>query len=96
MSNVRMWLLSEDADWEAIAFCVRGRLVNHEEVSDDVWTEMRIFRDEDHAPLSAVEGDIVVWHQSGEVEVYVRKDPPAYSAWLVREEQRLAGEMYDD
>jgi hypothetical protein len=85
MSNVRMWLLSGDADWEAIAFCVRGRLINHEEVPGDVWTEMRIFRDEDH---------IVVWHQSGEVEVYVRKDPPAYSLWLVREEQRLAEETY--
>jgi hypothetical protein len=95
-NQVRMWLLSEDANWESIAFCVRGRLVTHTEVSDDVWTELRVFLDEDHAPLSAVEGDVVVQHQSGEVEVYVRKDPSAYNVWLVAEEQRLAKEAYGE
>lgn len=81
----RMWLLSEDADWESIAWIVRGELVNHEEVSGDVWTELRIVRDGDRLPLSAVEGDIVVIHSPHEVEIYVRKDPPVYTKWLAEE-----------
>lgn len=91
-----MWLLSDDEDWEAIAWAVHGRLVNHEEVAGDVWTELVIPLDEDRSPLSACKNDIVVLHASGEIEVYERKDPPAYKAWLVAEELRLQAEAFGD